>query len=254
MTTKRRRIDFSQTPYYLRSCPLEPSEIPHLPPDIFSEIARHVEDHNDCKRWLLVCKTFLEIGIKVWPGSWISSFRIAVIVCREGCSYPYNHVMFLKGYLRRILRAPLDVMISIDLCSLDPVFSPYENDFCGVSLLYLTVMSKCYTMTRMLLEAGSDPNISQPTGGYTPLAVATLNNEPRFVRLLLKYGASPDLSTFIGPPLIIATINRSYEKIKLLLEHGASVNLRDNRGRRAIHYACYEKKLYSLLFQHGAEL
>jgi ankyrin repeat protein len=48
-------------------------------------------------------------------------------------------------------------------------------------------------IARALLRAGADPNYADPETGLTPLISAAESNAPGLVRLLLQYGANPDI-------------------------------------------------------------
>lgn len=60
----------------------------------------------------------------------------------------------------------------------------------------LTLPSRA--IARALLRAGADPNYADPHTGLTALMSAAASNDPGLVRLLLQYGADPDMRSFDG--------------------------------------------------------
>jgi ankyrin repeat protein len=72
--------------------------------------------------------------------------------------------------------------------------------------------------SRVLLEAGADPN-AQRQGGFTPLHEAVLTGNAKLARLLLAHGANPHLSDDEGDsPLQLAHTGLHPELIALLDE------------------------------------
>lgn len=57
-------------------------------------------------------------------------------------------------------------------------------------------------MAEFLLKGGADPNFRSSYGNYTPLHFASQDSKPGFVRVLLKYGADPELKTNEGKTAI----------------------------------------------------
>lgn len=61
----------------------------------------------------------------------------------------------------------------------------------GKTLLYLSTGPKgSYEVTKLLLEAGADPNLCK-AGGYSPLMNAALWSDLEGIKILLQYGADP---------------------------------------------------------------
>jgi hypothetical protein len=95
-------------------------------------------------------------------------------------------------------------------------------------------------MTRVLLEAGANPN-AQDQDGASPLIVAT---EAAAVEALLKGGANPNQPDSQGrTPLMGADM----EKTRALLLGGADPALKDKEGRTAIDYAGPDVDVVELL-------
>lgn len=65
------------------------------------------------------------------------------------------------------------------------------------TVLHWAVGLKKFISVKTLLEAGMDPNIQSSVGGETPLFIAAKDEtiDIKFVKLLLDYGADPNLGT-----------------------------------------------------------
>ncbi len=69
------------------------------------------------------------------------------------------------------------------------------------------------------------------TNSILPLIVASRENKPEIVDLLIKNGSDPNtLDVNNMSPLIYATMNRSYGSVGKLLEHGANINYAGPEG------------------------
>ena len=85
-----------------------------------------------------------------------------------------------------------------------------------------------------LLEVGANPNslhLDRHVGYMTPLMEASTTNDPRYIVLLLRYGANPNIVTEGGTALHYATVNNdSIRILYLLLKNGANPFLKDDDG------------------------
>lgn len=82
----------------------------------------------------------------------------------------------------------------------------------------------------------------------TALHCATYENKPEALRLLLKFGASPDAKTIhYRTPLHIACILGEESICKILLDADASTNIQDFEKNTPVHYAAYYSN-YWLIF------
>lgn len=99
-----------------------------------------------------------------------------------------------------------------------------------------------YSVAKLLLELGCDPNY-RTESGVTPLMAAVMEQrhfppkckEVNFVKLLIEYGAEIDVlyddiifdpthnGLVWGMPLINLAANSSFAKLKYLVEHGANI-------------------------------
>jgi ankyrin repeat protein len=141
-------------------------------------------------------------------------------------------------------------------------------------------------LIKALLARGADPNarvnttpvrgFMQASGnwvsfdGQTPFLRAALAGDITTMRLLLEYGADPNVATNLGTtPLMAAaginwvvsqTFSRSDEEYleaaRLCIERGADVNAANSQGFTAIHGAANRgfDAMIRLLWENGAKL
>jgi len=135
--------------------------------------------------------------------------------------------------------------------NITPLFTaillPKENDNCH----------KQIRITKMLLEAGADPNIQNQKMLLTPLILATDLHNHTIAKLLLKHKALVNMQTKLGQTaLIVATEKSYYEIMQLLLKYKADPNICNNKKRTALHEAAENRNLEAgeLLFKNGALL
>jgi uncharacterized protein len=140
---------------------------------------------------------------------------------------------------------------------------------------------------RTLLDAGADPNLRMRSttetrtvftqqwlfeDGATPFLRAAQSGDLTLMKLLLEYGADPDIPTLQGiTPLMVAagigwvqgvthewSPEETYRTVEFLLtELGADVNARDDLdGRTALMGAAHKGRpdIVQLLVDHGADL
>lgn len=127
----------------------------------------------------------------------------------------------------------------------------------GMTLLMWSVKSSEYEIAQILLEGDANPDLKS-NSGKTALFYATespwgdVNNDPnpKFVELLLKYGADPNLvytgdGTLIhyGTSPLIHASSRSLEKVKALVQGGAELNYQTNRNWTAANQALLNTKV-----------
>lgn len=117
----------------------------------------------------------------------------------------------------------------------------------GRTLLFWAVGMDKYKSVKALLECGADPNASDES----PLLLASgylwydrsANKDPKYVKLLLKYGADPNFryagdesNVFeAGTTPLMHSIGCGLEKTKALVEAGADINAKTSpSGRTAV--------------------
>jgi ankyrin repeat protein len=109
-------------------------------------------------------------------------------------------------------------------------------------------------LARILLDWGADPNLSDNT--WSPLCRALDDNQINMVKLLLRYGASPTMSSREGHmPLVYAcTHNTDAAVIEEILLWKPDVNCQDTRGNTPLEVACSKPHIDAvrLFLTHGA--
>ena len=111
---------------------------------------------------------------------------------------------------------------------------------------------------RLLLDYGASPDVRRD-GGYTPLHLASATGRiaaARFLVLELKVDVNAPNDEGMTPLHLasLGWIEGTPEVVELLLENGADVNARDNKGETAYEMAWGERKeeILELLSKHGA--
>jgi ankyrin repeat protein len=106
----------------------------------------------------------------------------------------------------------------------------------GENALMHAVLHGNIDMTRVLLEAGADPNLKGR--GFTPLGMAALRGQTRIVRMLLKAGADVDLkSSDSNTPIIAAAIMHRTDVVRELLAYQPDMTIWNREGRVSLGIA-----------------
>lgn len=107
----------------------------------------------------------------------------------------------------------------------------------GDSLLMLAAYNGQVETTRVILEAGGDPELANDRG-QTPLAGAAFKGETEIAKLLLAHGAAVDgTSDGSRTALMTAAMFDRTEIVGLLLAHGADPDVREASGKTAADMA-----------------
>lgn len=143
-----------------------------------------------------------------------------------------------------------------------PKYAIYESDVDrGVPPIFAAIQNRMYNQLKHVLDMGADIEEKNKFED-TPLIFAIYQNDDKLVKLLLEYGANPNVmdgDKVKGHELYsalskVAVTNR-ISTVKLLLEHGADVNLQRNKSETALTVAskgCKNFELVKLLLDHGA--
>lgn len=124
----------------------------------------------------------------------------------------------------------------------------------GENALMHAVLNGNVEMTRMLLEAGANPDMKGR--GFTPLGRASLLGHTQIVRLLLKAGADVDKKSDDGnTPVIAATIMHRLAVVQALLPYHPDTTVWNREGRVSLGIAVQEgsKDIVALLLQAGVD-
>jgi hypothetical protein len=103
--------------------------------------------------------------------------------------------------------------------------------------LILATYNADMTSLKLLLEFGADPNIKNSKGD-TPLRCAGEYNREAEARLLLEYGADPNISSPDWTSLPWAIAGSKENVVRLLLQYGADPNFIMENGETSMIYAC----------------
>jgi len=132
----------------------------------------------------------------------------------------------------------------------NPELLDYQDERYGVTLLIWAVGTERYQSAKALLENGADPDIIATSYGYTALYLASgfswvdnmAKKDPKYVELLLEYGADPNIVylgneknniTEVGTSPLMASIGCGFGKTKALVEGGADINHKSAQGKTA---------------------
>lgn len=105
------------------------------------------------------------------------------------------------------------------------------------------------------LETGTTVDV-EDNNGNTPLQLAAINNNPKFVEFFIGRGAKLEHKNKDGKTaLILATEHRALDAAKVLLEHKADINAEDHEGNKPLFYAIvtYNTEMVEFLLKHGAD-
>ncbi|KAH0545483.1 hypothetical protein FGG08_000484 [Glutinoglossum americanum] len=127
----------------------------------------------------------------------------------------------------------------------------------GDTPLHLAAMIGSPATAKLLLEAGADP-LAEGENGDTPLHDAAAGGFEMVAELLLGKSADVNSQNEAGATPLLSALARQKEGMARLLvqRHDANVNLKDNEGRTALHYAALAGSvgIAEMLIQRGAEV
>ena len=114
----------------------------------------------------------------------------------------------------------------------------YIKDAKGISALFHAVANGYTRIAKQILRITKQANDVDPEKGFTPLLIAATNGHIGLVKLLLEYGANPNMRNFDGvTALHNAIFGEQVDILKLLLQHDAALNIRDRVGNTPMDLA-----------------
>ena len=123
-------------------------------------------------------------------------------------------------------------------------------------LLLAAIGLERWTLVKLLLEHGADPNITN-RDGHRALIEAIKKRQPDIVKLLLEHGADPSVKDNLGYTALMAALKeRQPGIVELLLEKGADINGRSKNGSTALILATISGNANNvrLLVERGADI
>lgn len=111
-----------------------------------------------------------------------------------------------------------------------------ENADASIPLIASAFLAGNSNMLERLLQAGANPNSLSATGDTTLHLAHAANRMLRQVtRVILDAGADPNLTNNEGfTPMTLAAKNRSMDLMRILLDRGVDINAADREGRTAL--------------------
>tara|TARA_B110001452_G_scaffold50799_1_gene38819 strand:- start:59 stop:862 length:804 start_codon:yes stop_codon:yes gene_type:complete len=109
----------------------------------------------------------------------------------------------------------------------------------------------------LLLKAGADADVTRSPDSETPLIAAAVHGSTQATKLLLLFGADPNLADTRGDVAIItAAEDGRIRMLELLIKHGADVNSRCTLGTTALTTAAREgrARIVKRLLSAGADV
>ncbi len=136
-----------------------------------------------------------------------------------------------EKFVRCATDGHIDCVISWLQLGIDPDFQKGE----WTALISASFQDRV-DVVRVLLEYGANPNIQGKNRfDSTALIWASYNGNTNMVWLLLDHGAKPDFQNRFGyTALMEASRDGHPDVVRLLLEHGADPDLQDEEGRTAL--------------------
>lgn len=103
--------------------------------------------------------------------------------------------------------------------------------------MFAAARSNDVAAVKRLVEAKTDVN-QQDDKGYTPLILATYNDNFEVAEFLVKHGANTELKDRSGRTALMGSAFKGNDReVKLLLDNGANASATDSKGITSMMYA-----------------
>ncbi|CAI4215551.1 unnamed protein product [Parascedosporium putredinis] len=134
---------------------------------------------------------------------------------------------------------------------------PNRPDTDGVTPIYSAIRVAYPEGAKILLKYGADPNLAAGRFNETPLDLAISQRNASLVQLLLIYGADPNLLSSKGSLPLVKAINESAPRriAELLLAYDANPDVKNDEGKTALCQAVLADRpdIVTSLLDHGAD-
>lgn len=164
---------------------------------------------------------------------------------------PVSEVFEDKKYVRAAAAAEAGDVAQLQALKIDlDAFVP-----AGLNLLMYEIAADHEVAVRTLLAAGANPNF-KPEKGLTPMCMAALNEDQRFLKILLDHGGDPNLDDENNEPMLIQMLFcERWENVLLLLDRGANINKVGPAGQTAAFIAgsIHQFEWVNALLERGAD-
>jgi ankyrin repeat protein len=128
------------------------------------------------------------------------------------------------------MKIKLLILCAVAACALSSAFAQTPT-------LFAAARTNDVNMTKSLLESNVDVN-QQDDKGYTPLMLATYDDNFEVATLLLKQGAKTEVTDHSGRTALMgAAFKGNDREVKLLLDNGANPAATDSKGLTSMMYA-----------------
>jgi len=128
----------------------------------------------------------------------------------------------------------------------------------GTTALHWAAFHDDLELAQVLLRARAFVEARTRVGGIRPVSMAATNGSAEMIALLVDAGSDVNVSTDTGAtPLMAAATSGRVEAVRLLLDEGAFVNARETaNGQTALMFAAWENRadVIRLLVERGAHV